>query len=274
MAREVVRRYDAAGGGLLARGLAFVAMFALIPGLLVMVAIAGLFIGDAVSRDRLAGLLAGQFAPLAPLVRSAVDDALRGAPTFSVVGIALLVWSASSVVRALDVAVARVFEETPDSHGLNRLVLEVVIVAVAFVGVAMIVVLLVVPSPLTELFGARPALRATAVPTLAVAFALAYRFLPTPRPGWRAVLWPAFWIGLAVSILTALYGGLGQLFTSSAQLFGAFAAVFVGLLWLAWVAQLFLLGAAWVRVRSQGRRLRAAAAGGASPGSSGPGIRV
>lgn len=267
----MLRRYDAAGGGLLARGLAFVAMFALIPGLLVIVAIAGLFAGDEASRNRLAGLLAGQFAPLAPVVRAAVDEALRAAPTFSVVGIALLVWSASSFVRGLDAALRRVFEEAPGSLRLTRLVVEVGVVATTFVAVAMVVVLLVVPSALTELFGARPAMRATAVPALALAFALAYRFLPSPRPGWREVVWPAIWIGLAVSLITALFGGVGQVFTSSAQLFGTFAAAFVGLLWLAWVAQLFLLGAAWVRVRVRGRRLAAsteeAATTGARPGA-------
>ncbi len=245
-----MRRYDDAGGGLLARGLAFVAMFALVPSMLVIIAIAGLFVGDQASRDRLAELLAGQFAPLAPVIRTAVDDALKAAPTFSLLGVALLLWSASSFVRGLDAALGLVFEEAPDVRGPKRVAVEVVVMAIAFIGIAMVVVLLVVPGPITELFGAGIALRVAVVPTLACALAFAYRFLPLPRPGWRLVLWPSVWVGLAVSLITALFGGLGQVFTSSAEVFGTFAAAFVGLLWLAWVAQLFLMGAAWVRVRA------------------------
>ncbi len=269
----MLRRYDAAGGGLLARGLAFVAIFALVPGILVIIAIAGLFVGDEPSRDRLAELLAGQFAPLAPVVRTAVDGALRAAPGFSIVGIGLLVWSASSFVRGLDAAIGLVFEEAPGARGLGRLVIEVVVVAIAFVGLAIVVVVLIVPGPVTELFGAGPAVRVIAVPVLAGACALAYRFLPLPRPGWRPALWPALWIGLAVSLITALFGGLGQVFTSSAALFGTFAAAFAGLLWLAWVAQLFLVGAAWVRVRARGRR---PAAGAQPTSATGPssGVRL
>jgi membrane protein len=257
-ARDVLVHHDEVGGGLMARGLAFVAMFAIVPGLLLIISIAGLFLSDDASRERLASLLAGQFAPLAPVMRQAVDGALQSAPAFSIVGFVLLVWSASSFVRGLDTAVRQVFEEPPDPRALLRTVVEVVVVAAAFVALAIVLVLLVVPGPVAELYGAAPAARLSAIPLLAVLFALAYRFLPVPRPGWRVTLWPAAWIGLGVAVLTALFGGLGQLLTASTQFFGTFAAAFVGLIWLGWVAELFLLGAAWVRVRvvrQRGERL-------------------
>ena len=96
--------------------------------------------------------------------------------------------------------------------------------------------------------------------------ALAYRFVPRPRPGWRMLGLPALMTGLAIFLLTSLFAFLGPLLFGSAQLYGAFGALFLGLIWLGNVTQILLLGAAWVAERD--RRARGAPRGrGAAPGA-------
>jgi uncharacterized BrkB/YihY/UPF0761 family membrane protein len=56
-------------------------------------------------------------------------------------------------------------------------------------------------------------------------------------------------------LLTSLFTVLGPLVFGTADLYGAFAALFLGLIWLGYVTQLLLLGAAWVAERD--RRARA-----------------
>ena len=47
---------------------------------------------------------------------------------------------------------------------------------------------------------------------------------------------------------------LGPLLFGSADLYGAFGSLFLGLIWLGYVTQLLLLGAAWVAERDRRAR--------------------
>ena len=89
--------------------------------------------------------------------------------------------------------------------------------------------------------------------------ALAFKFVPRPRPGWRALGLPAIATGGAIYLLSELFGILAPLLFGSAQLYGAFGTLFLGLVWLGNVTQVLLLGAAWVAER--GRRARSGAQG-------------
>ena len=60
--------YGRAAGGLLARGLAFSALFALIPTLLLVLGLVGWVAGDAAARDRISATLSAAFPPLAGLI--------------------------------------------------------------------------------------------------------------------------------------------------------------------------------------------------------------
>src|SRR5665811_1222660 len=165
-----------------ARGLAFTAVFTLVPALLLIASIAGLVVGDPETRARIAAFLAAQFPPLADLLNAALDTALAHAGAFSLIGAAILAWSASGLVRDLDGAFGILFREAGNGRTLLRTVGEVLVVAIAVVGLGLIVVLATVPGPVSELFGLA-GLRLTAVLPLGAVFALAFRFLPRYRPG-------------------------------------------------------------------------------------------
>jgi membrane protein len=252
MAHRVWNRYGASSGPLLARGLAFTALFTLVPALVLIASIAGLFVGDPATRAQIAAFLAAQFPPLADVLGNALDSALAHAGAFSVVGAAILAWSASGLVRDLDGAFGFLFRETGISRTVRRTAGEVLGVAVAMVGLALVVVLATVPGPLSELVGLSR-LRLTAVLPLAAVFALAFRFLPRSRPSWRDAIVPGAWVGLGASIITATFALAGPVLFGSADLYGAFAGIFLGLVWLSSITQLFLVGAAWVAVRADER---------------------
>jgi len=256
MAHRVWNRYGASSGPLLARGLAFTAVFTLVPALLLIASIAGLVVGDPETRARIAAFLAAQFPPLADLLNGALDTALAHAGAFSLIGAAILAWSASGLVRDLDGAFGILFREAENGRTLLRTVGEVLVVAIAVVGLGLIVVLAMVPGQLSELLGLAR-LRLTAVLPLAAVFALAFRFLPRSRPCWRDAIVPAAWVGLGASVLTGAFALAGPVLFGSADLYGTFAAIFLGLVWLSYVIQLFLLGAAWVAVRADDRSARA-----------------
>ena len=252
MGHRVWNRYGASNGPLLARGIAFTALFTLVPALLLIVSIAGLLVGDPETRTRIVASLAAQFPPLAGVLRDALDTALAHAAEVSLIGAAVLVWSASGLVRSLDTAVGILFRDGGHGGTLLRTVGEVLLVAIAVVGLGLIVVIATLPGPLSELLGLAR-LRVTAVLPLAVVFALAFRFLPRSRPHWKDAIVPAAWVGLAASVLTVTFTHLAPYVFGAADLYGAFAGIFLGLLWLSYVTQLFLVGAAWVAVRADER---------------------
>lgn len=258
MAHRVWNRYGAASGPLLARGLAFTALFTLVPALLLIASIAGLIVGDPETRARIVAFLAAQFPPLADVLSGALDTAQAHAGAFSLISATVLAWSASGLVRDLDGAFGILFREAGNGRTVLRTVGEVLVVAVAVVGLGAIVVIATLPGPLSELLGLAR-LRLTAVLPVAVAFALAFRFLPRSRPGWRDAIMPAAWVGLGASVLTGAFSLAAPLLFGSADLYGAFAGIFLGMAWLSYVTQLFLVGAAWVAVRADERSARAGA---------------
>ena len=259
MAHAVYLRFSASSGPVLARGLAYVALFALVPALLAVLSVVGFFVSDPAVRDQIVAIVAEQIPPLGPVI----DEALQGfsglAATTGIISIVLLVWSASSVVRALDGAFRVVFEDAGEGRTPIRDVVAVASVAGGIVrgrdG----------PGPRHPAGsgrrrhrGPRPggAQRWPRSRLVTGLVALAYRFVPRPRPGWRMLGLPALGAGLAIFLLTALFGVLGPLLFGSAQLYGAFGALFLGLIWLGNVTQVLLLGAAWVAERDRRGRAR------------------
>ncbi len=260
MAHAVYRRFAGASGPVLARGLAFVALFALVPALLVVISIAGLFARDATLRDKIVAIVGDQIPPLAPLIDEPLRNAGDLAGATGILGLVLVVWSASGLVRSLDGAFRVVFEDNGEGRSPIRAVVSVVAFAGGILGAAVLLVILTLPSPLGDLVGI-PGTGMKEIASMAgvtAVVALAYRFVPRPRPPWRILGLPALLVGLAISILTSLFAVLSPLLFGSAQLYGAFGALFLGLIWLGNVTQLLLLGAAWVAERDQRARGRAA----------------
>ncbi len=119
--RAILRAYDDAGGGLLAAGLAYAALFAGLTGLLFGVGILGYLVPADADRQRLVSGFTGQLAPLAPIAKDGLADAAAHAGAFSIVGLAGMAWGTSQFYGSLDRAIARVFDRAPARGALDRL---------------------------------------------------------------------------------------------------------------------------------------------------------
>src|SRR4051794_13910476 len=80
--------FDRAGGGLLAAGLAYAALIALLPGMLFVLSIFAFFISDQATRERIVAVIADAVPPLEGVGRTAFEQvsAGRGAPRDPPVG--------------------------------------------------------------------------------------------------------------------------------------------------------------------------------------------
>src|SRR5260221_3584921 len=82
---------------------------------------------------------------------------------------------------------------------------------------------------------------------------LIYRAVPSRRPSWRAAGIPAALVGAMIVVLTRAFVFLVPRLIGVEALAGSLASAFVTLAWLSLTFQALLLGAAWVRVRNEGR---------------------
>ena len=108
--RVVVDGYRAAGGPLLAAGLAYAALFALVPGILLILGIAGVVLGEGRLHDRFVASVVEILPPLRALLEPAVDELTSRAASITGLGVVGLAWGASRFYSALEAALARVFE--------------------------------------------------------------------------------------------------------------------------------------------------------------------
>ncbi len=256
MANAVYTRFSSSSGPILARGLAFVALFAIVPAVIVILSIVGVFVSDPAVRSEIVEILTAQFPSMAPVLDEALAAFSGLAPTTGLVGLGLLVWSASSLVRAVDGAFRIIFEDSGEGRTPIRDVVAVLAMAAGTFMAAVILVLVTLPAFVDEVVGL-PGRLARAVTSLAGVtslIAVAFAFVPRPRPALRALWLPAMATGLVIYLMSELFAVLGPLLFGSAQLYGAFGALFLGLVWLGNVTQILLLGAAWVAERDRRAR--------------------
>ena len=259
-ARRILDRYGAAGGGLLAGGLAYAALFAIVPGVLLIAGVAGLFVADPVERARVVDVLAGVLPPLRDLITAVLDEVAAGAGPVSILGAVVLIWGTSRFAVAFDDGIARVMGGSR-SRGLLRRNLGALAAVALMIGAILLS---------TVLSGVLAFLEAAAnvgvipfvgfafsiglgvLPVLAtmVASTLVYRVVPVPSPPWRAVIVPGIVVGLALTILARLFAYLAPQLIGAAALLGTLATAFAALAWLGLSFQAILLGAAWVRERA------------------------
>lgn len=257
----VLNTYDTAGGGLVAGGLAYSALFALLPGLLLVLSVVALVIDDPTVRAQIVSAIAKAAPPLEQVSRQALDQVTAGAAPTGAVATLGLVWGSSRFYGALDTAIARIFRLAPRRNIVLQTVRGVVMSALL---VATPVAALIAGSVLSWLLDVAPAgvaiegvLRTVvqlASPFLSflvfvLGAAVVYRLVPARHVPMRALLPPAFLAGLAMAGIAQLFTSLAPRLVGVATLFGAFVAVFVVLAWLSLSLNVLLLGACWTRVR-------------------------
>ncbi|MGZ8438669.1 MAG: YihY/virulence factor BrkB family protein [Candidatus Limnocylindrales bacterium] len=278
--------YGRAAGGLLARGLAFSALFALLPTLLLVLGLVGWTAGDAASRDRISTTLISTFPPLASLIRDSVQAVSDGAALASIVGIVGVIWTVSQFYGALDQAIAHIYADVPERSAILRTARGVAMVVLLAGSVVGLIVIGSLALTLDALAAAQdPPMRAVVAllnsPLVMIVVAslvvlLVYRTVSPRTPGWHAAVIPAACVGAVLVVLSQAFVLLVPRLLGAQALAGSLASAFVTLAWLSLSFQALLLGAAWVRVRSEsstGARSTGSAALGrpAAPAESGVG---
>ena len=258
--REIFAVFNSAGGGLLAEGLAYSALFAGLTGLLFCVGVFGYLVPAESDRQRILDGFTGQLAPLAPVARDGLASVAAHAGAFSIVGLAGMAWGASHFYGALDEAIARVFARVPARGAFDRilrsLVSVVLLVGGLISGIAIYVVQVAVTTGMSaghESDAGRtvaavvfPLVTAVVVVT---AVGLLYRVVPNTDVPLAVLRLPALVAGLVLTGLTELLVYLAPLLAGALSVFGDVAAVFVALAWLHLAFQVLLVGASWTRLR-------------------------
>lgn len=264
--QAVMGAADAAGGPLMAAALAFSTMFAILPGVLLLVGVLGWTIDDPVVRADLLAQLVSLVPPLAEAMSDSLDGLVRGRGALSIVGLVGLIWGASNFYAALDEVMRRFFPGGTTRGFVERRVRGILAVAVLIVLVLGTIAMGGIWSVLESLVGpevlgvVRIAVPAVSLLVMIVVVLLVYRFVPTAPPTIRDALPPAIVAGLLIGLLTNLFSVLAPLLIGGLSGFGILAAVFGAFVWLNFCFQILLYGAAWARYR----RDRAMLAGGPS----------
>jgi membrane protein len=257
--RRVLDNYSAAGGGLLADGLAYTALFAVVPAILLAVTIAGFVISDPSQRSQAVAVIGSVVPPLHDIVNAILAQASTNAGALGIIGLVTLAWSASRFVVAFADAIGRVMGRTTRRGFLIRnaaAVGSVLLLVVAILGAPTIAglasfldtaeatgVLAIVGGTLRAALGAIPPLVTVA------AIGLVYRVVPVPSPRWRALWVPSIVVGIVLTLLVQVFVFLAPRLVGSAALLGTIAVVFAALAWFSLSFQALLIGAAWVRER-------------------------
>ncbi|MBI2763840.1 MAG: YihY/virulence factor BrkB family protein [Chloroflexi bacterium] len=261
----VLRRYDAAGGSLLAGGLAYSALFALVPLVLVTAGLTGLLVADPAVRNRVVTAIGDVLPPLRGLVEAILGESAREASTISLLGAVTFFWGGSRFVLAFTGAVSRV-TGNPSARSVVRqnliglataltLVVTVVLGA-GFAGLAAILDDAVANREIVALSILTRFALALLPLLLAVAtMAFVYRFVPGQRPSWSATIPPAVAVAVALTILTRAFVFLAPRLIGTAATIGSLATAFAALAWLALTFQAILMGAAWAGERQAAGRV-------------------
>jgi membrane protein len=275
-----VRVYGRAAGGLLARGLAFSALFTAIPALLLLLGLVGWVVGDPAARDRLSGALVSTFPPLAGLIGDSLNALSEGAALTSIVGIVGVIWTMSQFYGALDLAVARIYADDPERSFLRRTargLASVIVVAGSVIGLIVLGSLVLALDATAVAVGWPVATVVALLNSPLVLIVLAslvvlsiYRAIPPRTPSWRAAVIPAAAVGAVIVVLSQAFVFLVPRLVGVEALAGSLASAFVTLAWLSLTFQTLLLGAAWVRVRDEGEPRAGPAGSAALEGAAAP----
>lgn len=275
-ARELSEDYRRTRSSLAAGGLAYFVALSLAPAALAFGTLAGILLNPTEVRqalDRLAERAPDTFEVIQPISDSLVTAIQSASGTSftvtTVIGLLVAVYASSKVVLGLRMAMNTAFEVTETRSGLiERGVAAIVTLAALVVGVALIVLLTVVPKILAWLgLSTIPVTTGVAWLDWAVVIALVFlavRWLLRHAPNqsvpvpWRSLgAWTAT-IGIsAATVGVGIYTHLSSTISTAVLLFGA-AIVILLWLYLCFVALLF---GAVIEARAQRLRTRTSGAG-------------
>lgn len=258
-ARRVITRFAEASGGLLAGGLTYSALFALLPALLLVSGLLGFLVDDVERRQAIVQSIGESLPPLRGLVSESLEQLTEGAFGAGTLGVIGLAWGVSRFYGSLDEAFGRIFDQAPKRSFLAqtlRGMISIVLLISVFLGA---LVLTGIASFLAEqtadrFIGGARTFWAVVTPLMTLALfvggmAVVYRVVPARHVRWRVLLLPSVLVGVALTLLTQLFSYIAPRLIGGAAVYGAFVAIFAAMIWLSLGFQVMLLGAAWIRER-------------------------
>ena len=261
--RAVMSTYDRAGGSLVAGGLAYTSLLALLPAFLLALSVVGFVVSAPDVQQQIVDAVAQAMPPFEELAKLALTGIGSGALPGGIVAIATLLWGSSRFYANLDTAFSRIFRGAPRRNAVVQtfrgiaLTIILVLVPVALLTLGSVVSWLTQLAPEGVSVGAALAivLQLAAPVTSLLAFvatvALCYRFVPTERIPWRAIRLPAGAVGLVLAVFTQVYVLIAPRLMGLWAVTGTALALIALLAWLSIAFNVLLLGAAWTEVRSR-----------------------
>jgi len=241
----------------LAAAMSYYITFSLAPLLLIVIAVAGLLMGDHNARD---AILQQARTIIGASGADALEVMMKGArkPATGIiagtVGVVTLLLGATGVVGQLQDALNTIWRVKPrPSHGIKRIILKRFVSFAMVLGIGFLLLVSLVISAAIDTAGGyimrdqtaflmevMHFLLSTAVIT--VLFAMMFKFLPDVRLRWRNIWFGAFVTSLLFSLgktLTGLYIAKSSLASS----YGAAGSLVIILTWVYYSSASFLLGA-------------------------------
>jgi membrane protein len=256
----VMHIHGMAGGALLASGLATRALFALLPGLLLVVALIGFLVRNPETQQAILDIIGNAFPPIQELLINSLTIISEGALTFTIVGFVGLVWAASGFLQSLEVSFAILLgierRRDPILRGVIGLVgVAIILLVVGGLTIVTAIGLTVFEGTVTQVVSSGVARVLTMLGVavmVGLALALCYKLIPSVSLSWAAIGPPALAAGIGIAILTQLFAFLAPFLAGVASLYGAIAAIFVLIAWLQVTMQLVTLGFTWAGLRTSG----------------------
>lgn len=264
--------WSAHNAPLLAAGLAYFSIFSLAPFLILLVAVAGMVLGDAVAESEVLGQARRVLGPAgAEFFKSLLDNAQRsGKGVASAFSILMLLLGASGLFKQLQTALNVIWEAGPADGGWRQVVKNrlLLLTLMIFIGLLLLVFFTVNVGlgAFVNLLGDRSFLGnavfwkavnfAASFTVLTSFLALVFKLLPRTHIAWKDVLVGGAATALMQSIgilLIGLYFSRVE-FTS---LYGVAGSVVAVLVWIYFSAQILLFGAelTWVYSNTYGSRV-------------------
>ena len=246
--------YRKTGGGLIVGGLAYAALFALIPTIILVIAGIFLVIDDPEVRHEAVELINRAFPAFSGFTDGAIEGASGIATAGGVIAIIGFAWGASGLYLNLTRAMERFFPGERVSGALARIlgVLLVVLVIGGVLAAVFVAGVLTVMAQALDVDAEWLMSVIGAVVTLALATGIVYgiyRVMPANPPSSHSARLPAVLVGVAIALMTLLYSVISPWLVSGFQMFGVMASVFVTLVWLRLVFLAMIYGAAMARYR-------------------------
>lgn len=277
LAKETFGEFQRHKSQWLAAAIAYFTVFAVAPLVIVVVEIAGFFLGSHQRvLDQLYGYMDTSAGPSAAhgieAIVSATLSQRKAGIISQVVGWTVFAFAALGLFSSLQEALNTVWDVAPQKRNLLETIRERLLSFAAVLGIAFLLLvslglnalLTIASSALSHVFPGFPVLLkvldfAVSLALVTALFGLMFEFLPECKIAWRDV-----WLGAAVSAILFVIGQfllgwyLGRAGVSSG--YGSFGGLIVFLIWVYYSAQIMLFGAEFTRVYAKRFGTRRAAA--------------